>query len=197
MFPRTLAAAMFLALYSAIASTCFVASIATARFPFWYPIVIAAPLALIQVASDAMNRNHELLAEIAGSSALASVAMGMVLADGWKPTSALALLMIIISRTVPSILYVRTRLKLDREQRPSRVGALVAHVLAIGVITVLVSVKIAPMLAIVAVLLLLARAVYGLSSLRSTVRAQAVGLTEIGFGAITVALVAVGFAFAW
>jgi hypothetical protein len=52
----------------------------------------------------------------------------------------------------------------------------------------------APWLAVLALAVLLARAVYGLSSLHRHVRPQAVGMQEMVFGVLTTVLLAVGFA---
>ena len=65
---------------------------------------------------------------------------------------------------------------------------------AVGGATALVAAGVAPILAVVALVILLARALHGLSPWRRRVRVQTIGFLELGFGALTVLLTVAGYA---
>jgi YwiC-like protein len=73
--PRTQWAVRFALLYAFFAASTFIAALSLAQYPFWIPLLLAAPLALSQIYLDAHKRSRELLAELAGA-----IAMGAVVA---------------------------------------------------------------------------------------------------------------------
>jgi hypothetical protein len=106
-----------------------------------------------------------------------------------------ALGLVVVARAVPSVLYVRARLRLERGQEPDTRAVWASHLAAIGATGAAAAWGLAPWLAPGAVALLAARAALGLSRLRRASRPQAVGRAEIAIGAFFVALVAVGYFF--
>ncbi|MGZ4810225.1 MAG: hypothetical protein ACXV7D_12945, partial [Thermoanaerobaculia bacterium] len=92
--------------------------------------------------------------------------------------AAAVLSVLILCRSIPSVLYVRSTLR-----GGSRVPMLAAHIAA-----VLVAAWIAPPLACAATLLLLVRAAVPVQA-----PARIIGLREVAFGAITVGLIALAF----
>lgn len=144
------------------------------------PLALAVPFGIVQIAYDARSRSRELLPEVSGAAAMTSVAAAIALAGGVQPLAAFGLSGILIARFVPAILYVRALFG----RLPRRV-AVAAHVAALAAVA-----SSARPLAIAAMLVLLARAVWGVTHV--TPRAQTVGWREIAYGAATVALVAIG-----
>jgi len=69
------------------------------------------------------------------------------------------------------------------------------HVLTLIVALVLVWNKLAPALALVALLILLLRALFGFSRYDRAANAKQIGFRELGFGAMTVAAIALGHYF--
>lgn len=193
---RTPIAERFALLYMAISVVSFLAAIKTApSYQFLLPLLLASPLALIQLLFDRISRSRALLPELAGSTAMASIASSIALAYGWPPAPAFGLWAILAARVVPTILYVRVRLKTLHRQEATMGWALSAHVLAIVAACVLAWAKLAPALSIVALLLLLARTLYGFSKYDRQATAKRIGLRELGFGAMTVGAVVLGYYF--
>ena len=174
-----------------------VAATAAAAFravgAFWAPLALAASMLLVQLAYDARNRGRTLLPEVLGAAAPGALAAAVVRADGWGLAEAFALWAIVATRAIPSVLYVRARLRLDRGRETGTDPVWPSHVLAIGLVGFLVFAGLAPRLAAVAVALLTARTALGLSRWRSGTRPRQVGLAEIGIGIGFVALVALGY----
>jgi 4-hydroxybenzoate polyprenyltransferase len=195
-FPRTALAERFVLLYGLIASVGMLGALATAAsFEFLLPLLIAAPFALIQIGYDAAARGRSLIPELAGSMAMAATAPALALAAGWPRPAAFALWIVLAARVVPAIIYVRARLAVMHGQPRAWRMALCLHAIALASVFALVWTGMLPRLAAVALLILFARAVYGLTGLDRATSAKSIGFREIGFGVMTVAAVAVGHYF--
>lgn len=194
-YARTAAAERVAAVYCALGAIGFAGAVALAGFGMLVPLVLAAPLALVLFAGALSNRARDLLPELAGAVALAVSAASIALAGGESLAVALALWAILAARDVPSILYVRSRLRLERG-KPHAPGVVWAsNGLAVAAILALVLAGAAPVLALAAMLVLAIRAAHGLSPYRTGSRPQTIGFLEMGYGLLTVILAAAGFVF--
>jgi len=98
---------------------------------------------------------------------------------------------LLVARAIPTILYVRARLRLEYGEEPSLAGAIVSHVIALAGAVALGIAHLAPLVVSLVYLVLLTRAAFGLSRLRRPLPARSVGFVEIGWGIF--AIVALGF----
>lgn len=195
-FARTPVAERFALLYTLIASLSLRAAIKTASsYEFLLPLLLAAPLALIQLIYDRASRSRALLPELAGATAMAAIAASIALINGWPRGLAFGLWAILAARVVPTILYVRARLKKLHGQEAATATVLAMHALALIVALMLAWLKLIPVLAAVALLILLARALYGFSGYERATSARQIGIRELGFGAMTVTAIALGHYF--
>lgn len=181
-------------IYGAVACIAGVLALVMTDHPFLQPLLLAIPLALVQLYFDASNRGRELIPEIFGAVALSSVAPMIALAHGWQLDAAYALWAILIARIITSILYVRARLRLERNEYPNTRPPQIAHWVGLVVVIGLVMVDLAPALAIIAMFILLARSLYGLSKWRKPApQAKIIGIQEVIFGILTVLFVGIGY----
>jgi hypothetical protein len=157
------------------------------------PLALASPLLAVFVIYDLNNRSRSWAAEQAGMLAFAAAASGIALASNWPLLPSFALTGVVAARGVPSILYIRTRIRLDRN-RPHRLApTFVAHLASLAFVVGLVFANVVPALVVIPFLALLARAVVGLSTRRRRVSIQRLGFAEMGLGLLTIASVAVGY----
>jgi hypothetical protein len=191
--PRTVVAERFLAGYAAAALLLLTAASALARAPFWLALAVGAPIGLVALLHDAVGRSREVLPEAAGAVALAASAAAIALAGGARAGPAWGAAALLALRAAPSILYVRARLRLDRGVAANPPLALAGHVGALLVAVALARATWGPWLGVVAFVALLGRAAWGLSRWRRAVRPQALGYQELGFGLVTLALLALGY----
>lgn len=194
-YPRSVWAERIAAFYIGAAALGLMAALFTAGHTFWLALVLAAPLALVQLYYDAKNRGREFIPELFGAGALGAVASAVVLAGGWPVGVALALWAILLARALGSIVYVRARLRLERRQAINKTRVWTAHGLGLVVVGALAIFGVAPWLAVLALAILLMRALAGLSAYRQPVVAKTVGFQEMGYGLLTVVLTAVGYIF--
>ena len=194
--PRTIACERIALLYGSGAAAGLALATAGAS-SFWVPLAAALPLALFQLAHDARNRGRALGPELAGGIALGAVAAAELLAGGAPHLTAWVVWALLAAKAVGAVLYVRARLRCDRGVPASRTGVLAAHA-GLLALTILLSVRgPGPWLAAAAAGALLARAWYGLSRFHRRVRPQAVGFTEMAYGILFAAALAVGCASGW
>jgi len=191
---RTTLAEDFVVLYVCIAALCFFAALKIADRSFLLPLLIAAPIASVQLLYDSVGRSRTLMAELAGSISIGAVATAIAIAGGWPRPAAFGLWIILAARTVPTILYIRARLRLLHRKSASPRVVIIVHLLAILVVIGLARAAVVPFLAVAALVILLLRAVIGFSKSGKRVTAKKLGLCELAFGAMTVFAVILGHA---
>ena len=185
-------AAQFVVLYGTIATVCLIVSVALAGWEPLAPLVAALPFAAVFVVYDAKNQSRSWQAELAGPVGFSAVATTIALAAGWPAGPAAALWGALVARSVPAVLFVRARIRLDKG-RPYRVmPTIISHLAALAAMAWLANVGILRAWVVGVYVLLLIRAAWGLSRFRRTVPIKVVGFSELAWGVVTVVSVAVG-----
>jgi YwiC-like protein len=192
-YPRTALAERVALAYLAAALAALLLALGLASARFWLPIALAAPFAALQVYSDARGRNRDLAAELSGALALASTVAVITLAGSWPAGAALLLWLLLVARASTSILYVRARLRLDRGASTGSAPVVVAHLVGLALVAGLAALGAIPWLAVVALAILFVRAAHGVSRYRRPLMPKALGFQELGFGTLTVFLLALGY----
>ena len=129
--PRTVLAERVAALELVALGGLLAFAAATAPGRFWVPLVLAAPLVVLELWFDMRSRSRRLLPELAGAIGIGSVGAAIVLADGRSARLAAGLWAVVAARAVASVPFVRVQL-LRFKARPHRVaGSDVAQVAAV------------------------------------------------------------------
>lgn len=157
------------------------------------PLAAALPFGAVFLLYDAQNRSRSWQAELAGPIAFSATAASIALADNWAMAPALALWAVLVARAVPSVLYVRSRIRLDRGKSASVPITLMLHAVALAGVIGLIGTGLLPRIASLAFVLLLVRAAWGLSDYRRPVSIKTIGFSEMGWGLLTVLTVAAGY----
>ena len=157
------------------------------------PFVLLSPFLLIYWFYDQQQQARQLLPELAGPLGLAASAPGIALAAGWNWPAAAMLWVILTARSIPSILYVRARLRLEKGQPFQPWWSHGSHLAALALLALLAVYGRVPWLAAAAEGILLVRAAAGLSAFRKAIKAKQVGFQEIAYGLIFVLLAAMGY----
>lgn len=191
-YARTPLARRAVLIYGCIATAALFTAVALGGWALLWPLLAAVPLLLIYVFYD-RRRGRQWQAELAGPAAFAAISAMIALAGGWPPAPALALWGAMAARSVPAVLYVRARLRLAKSKPAAASPAILAHVLALALVLSLAWLRLLPALAVVPFILLLLRALLGLSPWRLALRTQTLGWLEVLFGFLTVLLIAAGY----
>lgn len=191
-FARTIAAERFVLIYGAVASFGVAGAALYGGMGVLLPLTLASPLMLITLYHDFSSRRRDMLPELAGPLGLAAASSSIALAGGWALPLALALWLLQAARAVPSVLYVRARLRLEHGKTANLSLPLVAQAAGILLALALRLVHLTPLLAVVPLAVLLLRAWSGLYR-RMPTPARMIGFREMAFGFMTVLLIAAGY----
>ena len=191
-YARTVTAERAFALLALIAAASLAGAVALGRGRLLVAVGLAAPLAALALAFDLSRRSRALAAELSGAMAIGSTVAAIALSGTWRLAPALGLWGVLAARSVSSIAYVRARLRLERGEPDHRAVVLATQIAAVLAVTALAVAHLAPWLSVAAFGVLGLRAALGLSPWRIPLQTWQLGLTEIGFGALTVAAVIVG-----
>jgi hypothetical protein len=192
-YARTAAALKALFVYAVLAVFSLVAALILGGPLPLAPLFLVLPLAAAVLYFDLLSTSRKLLPELIAPLSLSAVLASMALADGWAWPAMLALWAIPLMRSLPAVVYVRARLRLEREKEAGVGTAVMLHVLALLISLALVWADLLPWLAAAAMAILLGRAVYGLSPYRREMSVKSLGWSEIVFGLLTVILSALGY----
>jgi hypothetical protein len=190
---RTVWAERFVVGYGTVAVAAFGLVLANNDPDFVVPFLLGGPLMVAQVDYDTRNKGRALAAELMGAASLGSIAPAIAVTGGFDLDAAMVLWLILLARTIPSILYVRARLRVERGTAAAITPVWIIHVISLLGIGALAGQGQAPWLALLAIAILTGRMAIGLSRYRTAQRVQTIGFLEMGYGFLTVALVAIGY----
>ncbi len=194
--PQTPAARKFLAIYLAAFMAGAAGTLLLMSGPATLlPLLIAVPLAALSIYYDAIGQSRRLVPELAGSIAITSSAGVIALAGGWSIEGAVDLWIIMLCRWVPSILYVRNRLLLEKKKSFSAAVPVAASAAAVLITAALAWYGVGPRLVVLMMAVLFARAAWGLSRFSKRRKAMQIGILEVLYGAATVLSVILGYHF--
>lgn len=193
--PKGTAAKYVTLFYAMIAFVGFMVILFTVGIKPLLPFVILSPFMIIYLIYDNTSRGRNMLPELTGPLGLAAVAPAIVLANDWTTTQAAVLWFILLSRFIPSILYVRTRLRLERGETINRLSSFLSHLFCLLVLLFFTVFGFSPFSAVIAMAILYLRAVIGLSPKRRPAKVKTIGYLELGYGLVYVLGVGLGYIF--
>lgn len=179
-YPRTAICEGLALGYAALAAAALAAAVVSVGAKPLLPLLAAMPFAAMHFAFDLRHGGRTLAAELAGAIAPAATAAAIMLAAHSSGGVALALWSLLAARAIVSILYVRSTLRGE-----SRELMLAAHAAAVAVAAALAFAGIVSFGAVAAMIVLLLRALP-----KRSLSARGVGIRELGYGALTVLLIA-------
>lgn len=192
---RAKVAALFVIGYGAIFLLGLAAAASVSGLGPMVPFAFVLPLAAVQIFFDFSRQSRRLLPELGGAIAISASIAAIALAGGLSLAAALGFWAVFVGRLIPSILYVRERLLLEKGKPFSKLLPLASHVAALLLVAILAYNGLSPILAVAAMLILLVRAAEGLSAGRKKMKAMKIGVFEIVYGLITVLSVVIGHHF--
>lgn len=193
-YARTDIALKFASLYGGIlVIMALLIAFSASTWDFMLPLILAAGLTVIQLAYELKNEGREAVAEITGALIFSTLAPAIVLLGGGSLLAAAGLWAVQVARAVPSVIYVRARLRLEKGKPTPALASTTAHVIAVVALVGLVLMQMIPLLTLSGIIILTARAVWGLSARRRALVAKQVGFLEIAYGLINTVLAAIGY----
>ena len=191
--PRTELALRFVLIFGGTAAVGLAGSLLLAPLYSLVPFALVAPLVVYLIIQDVARRSRDLMPELFAACALASTIAVLVLAAGFTFQFAVALWAIMVARLVPSVLYVRGRLRLEKGKEFSRFVPIAAHVAALAALIAFYYVGYASILTVLMAGFLAGRAGLGLSQYRQVLKAKVIGIWEVAYGTLYALSIVMGY----
>lgn len=194
--PRTLTAWRFVLLYGGVMVVATILMLLLMpSLVVLIPLGLSLPLIGVQLWHDIHNRGRSLIAELAGALATGALASSIALLDEWSFAIAIGLWLALAVKGLTAVLYVRSRLRLERNKPDSRFLTLSMHSIGILLLLLAASYALLPWTAPLAMVILSIRAGIGLSHLRKPRPAKVIGIQEMMYGFGFVGLMLLGYSF--
>jgi YwiC-like protein len=176
----------YLLMYATVLVAGMVGTAFTSSLKPLLPLIAVLPLAALQNYYDIFRRSRHLVSELAGAVAISSSSAAISLAGGRSTSLSVALWIVFAIRIIPSILYVRERLLLEKGKSFSAVRSNVAHALALVIVSTLAMSGLVTVLSVPVIIFMLYRSITGLSLQRTKLKAMQIGVREVIYGAALV-----------
>ncbi len=191
--PRRAAARPWVAVLLLAAVTGLAGAARLGAFAALWPLLLAAPCGLLFVWFDLRQGMREAEAELAGSAAFAVLTAAFATLAGWSGAAALALAAVMLARSVPTVVTVRTFLRLGKGRPASPWPAFTATAGALALITALAHRELVPVAAIIVAAALTLRTAWLVTALRPAWPAKRVGILEAALGVVMLATLAIAY----
>jgi hypothetical protein len=147
-----------------------------------WPLLLAIPLGLLFAHYDAQGEGRAASAEIAGSATFAVLPAVFGTLAGWSAPAALALAVLALVRSVPTVLTIRAFLRQRKGESAGSAAPVLAAGLGLILVLALAAAGLVSWLAAGGALLLLGRTAWLLGPWRPAWSARRAGMTEGGLG---------------
>jgi hypothetical protein len=191
--PRFAVARRVALFYGIVAVLGVVAGAAVAGVAPLWPLAAVSPLAVVFVHFDARNRGRSMTAELLAPAGLAAATPAIVLAAGWPTAAAVTAWVVVVIKALPTVIYIRARLRLEDGVRVTVWPSATAHLLAVAVAVGLWWWGAVPLSVAGALAVLAARGIIGLTPVRWGRTPKQIGVLEFVFSGIYVVAVAAGY----
>ena len=182
-----------LAFYGAAAGIGLLGAIWLAGPRFLGVLALALPAALLFAYYDLTRPGRTLQAELAAPAALAVVAPAMAVMADWTWPAALALWVVLVARAVPTVAFVRARIRLDKGRATNIHIPILLHIVAVAVVVWLVTIDLLPRVTSLVFALFFMRAMVMLAPKRPAMSVKTIGIMELLLGIGAVVAIAIGF----
>ena len=187
---RSKIALIFALIYGSFALAGAIGALFTAEGPFWIPVLVALPFALLALRADAHSKNRALIAELSGSIAMGATVAAITVAGGWDLAPAFGLWLVLAARDVAAISLVRGQVRRVHNKPAGAKSIYVVQAASILVVAIAAMAGIVPWLGVVAIGVVGLVAVVSLN--RDPVPAKVIGWTQMGVGLAVVLITAAG-----
>lgn len=191
--PRTLIARKFVLIFGGVAAFGLLGTLIFAPLHSFLPFVLATPLVIYLVIQDIARQTRHLVPELLAAAALASSVSVLALAGGFATPFAIALWAVILARLIPSILYVRSRVRMDKDKDFTIFAPIAAHIAALILVVGIYYIGLSSLLTVLMATFLAGRAIYGLSPYRQSLSAKTIGIWEVVYGVVYALSIGIGY----
>ncbi|MCP5064429.1 MAG: hypothetical protein GY936_18470 [Ignavibacteriae bacterium] len=188
-------AIVFFLIYFLVIGVLLILIIRETTFELLIPFSISIVMMFGYLLLEMRNYGRNLFAEFIAPVAITFVALNIVLLDGWEFEKIFAFGIVLLSRAIPTLLYVRTKVEIIKGLNAQSVWLRISELFFLVLITFLALNNSVPLLSVFAILLLISRSIIGLLPKNKIEKIKKLGMKEFGFGILFVIINAFGYLF--
>lgn len=158
-----------------------------------WPLLLCLPFGVYFTACDMRGKAREITAELAGAATFSLLPATFATLADWAAAPALSLAALMMVRSLPAVLLVRTYLRRAKGQIASAALSLLVALAGTGLVSVLAGASLVPDPALWLALLLLGRTCALLGFRRLVIGARILGWSEAVLGAVYLIALAVAY----
>ena len=159
------------------------------------PFFTALFLMFIFFVMEISQKGRHLIAEFIAPFSIALIAMSVTLIKGWSIPQVLAFGTVLISRSIPTVFYIHIKVQFLKGKNISGYYLHIAEGVLFALTVFWVYSGLLPKLSLLAELILIARAFYGLTENKIKENVKVLGIKEFIFGILYVVIVYLGYHF--
>lgn len=152
-----------------------------------WPLLPAALAGLVFVWADSRNEARAAAAEIAGAVTFGILPAAFASIAGWNAPASLALTAMALTRSVPTVLTVRARLRMAKGQPVALSPAIISALIGVGLMVWLAAQHLAPWLTMFFAIVFAVRT-FLLLGWHQQITARQIGITEAALGGLMVVM---------
>jgi hypothetical protein len=158
-----------------------------------WPLLLCSPFLALFLRSDLRSDPRSLTSELAGSAVFALLPAAIATLAGWPPLPAIALAAVMAGRSLPTVVAVRSAVRIRKNQEPHRLLPVTAALGGLLLLVVLATHALAPWAAVGLGSLLLARSAFVVAPRLTPLSPRRLGSIEVVLGILYVAGAVIGY----
>ena len=190
-----LPALLFFVIYSVLIVVCFFSVYRNTQIIYLLPFAVAVFLMAVFFILELLQKGRKLLAEFIAPISITFIGISIVLIGGWKILPAAAFAVVLLARSIPTVLYIHLKVQHIKKKKLSKQLFYFLEFIFFVLIIVLVMFNLVPRLSIIASIILIGRAIYGLSEKGLRENIKTIGIREFIYGILYVVIVYIGYNF--
>jgi len=157
------------------------------------PFVVAILLMLIFFVLELRQKGRKLIAEFIAPISITFIGVSIVLIGGWNIYAAITFAVVLLARSITTVLYIHLKVQHIKKKNFSKQLLYFTETVFFVLLVLLMLSNLVPMLSIIAVIMLIVRAVYGLSNKGLLENIKTMGIKEFIFGILYLVIVYIGY----
>ncbi len=158
-------------------------------YPFLLALLLMGGFLLFELSGKARVITSEIIATVS----IGFIAVAIVLLSGWSEVKAWAYFFLLLNRAVPTVLFIHERINVVRKQKVNKRIPITVAVIGIAVALYLSIQNLIPKLALLGIVVLIARIIAGFTKPMLKLTLKQAGILEFIYGILFVLISAVAY----
>ncbi len=186
-------ALIVLVVYSALVVFLLSEIFSQVEYEILFPFAIAIAMMFFFLILELLKLGRYLIVEFIAPVAISLIGLNIALFDGWTVNNLIAFEIVLLSRAIPTVLYVNVKLLFFKKLKTNLLPLRISEVFFLAITIILFIYCYIPFLSIIAVLMFITRSYIGLLPRNKNENVKKLGIKEFIFGFSFVIINAIGY----